>query len=75
MLSTDFWNGLNGVDPLVRRFNPFNPLPESVDSILIKKPSTHLKHTQMVSLWAVRHTSPQGFTTGHFYDRLTHGML
>lgn len=47
MLSTDFWNGLNGVDPLVRRFNPFNPLPESVDSILIKKPSTHLKHTHM----------------------------
>jgi hypothetical protein len=31
-LSTDFQNGLNGKNRCVREVNPFNPIPESVDS-------------------------------------------
>jgi hypothetical protein len=31
-LSTDFQNGLNG-NRRVREVNPFNPIPESVDSL------------------------------------------
>ena len=42
MLSTDSARGYTGERiernrPLERRPNPFNPLPESVDSMLIKK--------------------------------------